>query len=107
MLSLVNPAPGALSDREMAFYTMGFDCFPKGEGALCFRQFFLVQELKPLLATRLKRMGIHPEDTISICFSESDNVVSACVLKRDFYIEHDADSPAGIGLLWGFGIEIG
>lgn len=106
MLKLIIPQPDTLSDKERLFHSRGFDSFQKGDGALCFRQFFLVRQLTPLWIARLRRMGTDSEDTISICYSESDNVVSACVLTRDLYIEHDATSPAGVCLLWGFGIEV-
>lgn len=106
MLNFITPPQDALSDKEKVFYGKGFDCFPKGEGAVCFRQFFMVKELAPILATRLKRMGVRPEDDISICYSESDNLVSACVLKRDVFMEHEATSPEGVSLLWAFGIQL-
>lgn len=106
MLNLITPPQGTLSDRERVFFGKGFDCFPKGDGAVCFRQFYLVKDLAPMMVARLKRMGVQLEDDISICYSESDNLVSACVLKRDVFIEHEATSPEGISLLWAFGIQL-
>lgn len=102
--NLIDPGGLELSSREKVFYQRGFDCFPKGTQAVCFRQFFTVSQLTPLYAQRLKKLGAKPADEISLCFSESDNLVSVCVLARDIFMEHEADSTEGANLLWAFGI---
>ncbi len=40
-----------------------------------------------------------------MAYSESNNVISVCIMACDFYLEFDADSPQGVNLLWGFGLE--
>lgn len=106
---MANKVPEAMtvfSDNEKVFYERGFDYFPVGPDKGAFRQFFLVGDLQPIWRIRLQRLGARPEDQVSLCYSEGDNVVSACVLKRDLYLEFEANSPQGLGLLWGFGVEL-
>lgn len=99
------PAVAEFSDKEKMLHEMGFDSFAVSPEQSAFRQFFLVGDLQPIWRVRLQRLGAGPEDHVSICYSEGDNVVSTCVLKRDIYMEFEADSQQGVSLLWGFGIE--
>lgn len=99
-------AMAPLSDKERVFYEKGFDYFPVGPDKGAFRQFFLVGDLQPIWRIRLQRLGALPEDQVSLCYSEGDNVVSACVIKRDIYLDFEANSSEGIALMWGFGVEL-
>lgn len=104
--NLVDAGGFDLTAREKVFKELGFDCFPKGAKSVCFRQFFKVSALQPIWVQRLKRLGAQAGDDISLCFSESDNLVSVCVLPRDIFIEFEADSKEGVGLMWAFGLEL-
>lgn len=103
-----SPLPHAVarfSDKEMVLHEKGFDCFSVSHERSAFRQFFLVGDLRPIWRVRLQRLGADPEDQVSICYSEGDNVVSTCVLRRDIYLEFEANSLQGLSLLWAFGVE--
>lgn len=108
MLNLIQPEESQMTEAEKVFYLKGFDCFPTAEKELNFRQFFMIQDLQPMLRAKLQRMNahVHPEDMISLCYNGTQDVVGACVLKRDIYIEYTASSPEGRALMWGFGIEL-
>lgn len=106
MTNLIDAHGVELSDREKVFRDQGFDCYPRDGKSVCFRQFYKISDLQPMMAQRLKRMGAKPADEISLCFSEADNLVSACVLPRDIFMEFAADSQDGVNLLWSFGLEL-
>lgn len=106
MISIIPTTGLNLSSIEAAFDRAGFDCFPRGETDYCFRRFFRLSDLQPLLKWRLKRDGVLDRDEVTLTYSETDNVVSAFILRPGILIEYDADSAQGKNLMWGFGLVL-
>lgn len=106
MISIIPTTGLNLSSVEAVFDRAGFDCFPRGESDYCFRRFFRLSDLQPLMRWRLKRAGVQDRDEVTLTYSETDNVISAFMLRAGILIEYDADSPQGKNLMWGFGLEL-
>lgn len=105
MINITPTAGLSLSSTETLLEKAGFECFPRGENHYCFRRFFRLSELQLLWKYRFKRQGAQETHEISLAYSEVDNLISACIVACDLFIEFDADSPQGKNLMWGFGLE--
>lgn len=106
MINIIPTAGLSLSTTESLLEKAGFECFPRGDNHYCFRRFFRLSELQLLWKYRLKRHGVQESHEVSLAYSEVDNLISACVVVCDLFIEFDADSPQGKNLMWGFGLEL-
>lgn len=95
-----------LSEVEMMFYRAGFEMLPRGADDVCFRMFFRVSALAPLVKHRLMRMGLEDSDMVSVHYSETDNAVTLYSQAKDLFWGVEADSGQARSMLWGFGIRL-
>ncbi|MCC6201148.1 MAG: hypothetical protein IT466_10280 [Moraxellaceae bacterium] len=106
MISIIATKDLPLTSIESLFDKAGFECFPRGDKHYCFRRFFKVSELQQIWQFRFKRTGALAHHEVTLTFSEADNVISACIMAADTFIEFEADSPKGKNLMWGFGLDL-
>lgn len=105
MTAIFSTAHNCVSANHSLLEKSAFERFHQGDNKYCYRRFYQLTELQLLWKYRFKRHGASDQDQISLAYSETNNVISVCIMACDFYFEFDADSPQGVNLMWGFGLE--